>query len=375
VETIRAEHVGYTAGGTPIVRRLTDAQCLATDPDPLGMEHVGYGTVDDSPLAAWAWTCCDAVCTDEQELAGTCYVEATCWPHGPGPGLPRQLEVYLFDVDTCWTARNKRATLFYSDVNGRWEGSVELRGGTLDLILTCNEGLDWDDPGKFSLAWSGCNTGGQTAGASCQDPLVINFPQVTLDDCCDCQLEGTSDPRSPAGSETDVPAEVEFYVVGNCRKTFFAEHVGYLADGTPVVARSRACPWTQTEDGYTCANMRCGIFAELTPVGAGVEACVAGDFLLSFDSTLGTAGEWEALNEPAACGGNFVRAWCEADAPGFVEIHVHISCGVTNDGFGSAVIAAIDLEDLDLEIDVELVDPSDPSPPCGTGTVRVRLFR
>ena len=363
-----ARHVGYTSAGIPIVRRLNSAQCLDALPEFTGARHVGYTTSAD-PIAAWAWECCDVFCTDAEESGGTCHVETGCYTGGAVPGIARRVKVFLTDVDTCATARGKWAVLEYDGGLGYWVGSVELRGGTLNLIFQCNAGAN-DSPTKFDLLGSGCQTFALTAGYQCADPLAIDFGQALLDDCCDCQLEGTANPLART-ADTDVSAEVNFYLVGNCRKTVFARHVGYDDSGTPTVARANPCVWAEGEDTEACADMVCGVYFDITDV-AGC-ACLE----VTEDSLFYRTTQW--VNDGAAwsCPGGVTTisvSCAAAPTPGQLRITADITCGVTAGGSGFADIDAADLEDLDVTIGVGIDNSSDPSE-CCSGSVNVRVYR
>ena len=156
---VRARHVGYTPAGVPIVRNLPDVTCLPL-PEFLAFRHAGY-TAAGLPLAAYAWACCDAYCTDEEVSGETCYVEAECWPFGPGPGIARRLTIYMVEVTNCVSGRRKKAVLEYDDdpTSPAWVGEIELRDKTIELRFTCNPVPDPDANDKFTLSWSNCDVG------------------------------------------------------------------------------------------------------------------------------------------------------------------------------------------------------------------------
>lgn len=365
--TVFAEHVGYTAAGVPVVRRLYSVQCLDGLPTYLNAEQVAFTDLG-VPRSAWAWECCDAFCTDAEELAGTCRVRTDCQP----TGIPRRLMAYLTDVTTCFTARNKRTVLEYDAINGWWYGEIAMRGGTLEITFSCGPGP------TFTISLGGCQAnptpGSQTT--VCTDPLRVDFNNIILDDCCDCQLEGSPNPLSN-NSNTDVPAEVNLTVVGDCRKTVFAEHVGYLDDGTPVVAIPVPCPWADADETQVCDDMRCGLYYSITNVSGCACMEVAEDYLVYRDSA---GGKWIDDSGSWGCSGGVktVEATCSPTPgqPGMLRITVTIVCGASAGGSGFTDIPAEDLEDLDVTVRVNLTNSSDPPDgECCTGSVDVRLLR
>lgn len=360
--TVRAEHAAYTTGGDPIVRRIFDVQCLSSLPEFIGSQHVGF-TAGGLPIGAWAWECCDAFCTDAEELAGTCRVRTDCQPGG----IPRRLMAYLTEVNTCFTARNKRTILEYVDdpgnpLDGTWYGEVELRGGTLEIVFTCIAGP------TYTLSLGGCQAASPGATTiSCTDPLNVSFNNIFLDDCCDCHQEGTPNPLARL-SDTDEAAEINITVVGDCRKTIFAEHVGYLDDGTPVVAYANPCAWAAPDHTATCNDMKCGLLYDITPVSGC--ACME----MSQGNLDYRLGEWVDDGGDWGCSGGVktVTVTCTDNGDGTLRIGVTIVCGVTAGGFGFTNIQAEDLEDIDVTISVGI---STTDSECCSGTVDVRIYR
>ncbi len=352
--TVRARHVGYKADGMPLVRRLPNVQCLP-GPEFLGARHIGYTPA--VPLLAWAWECCDAVCPDSEE---ECYVQEECFTSGITPGISRRLVAYLTDVVTCHTARNKKVVLEYDEVNEWWYGEVMLRGGTLEITFNCGVGDD-DDPGKFSLILSGCHSDNYLAGYVCADPLRVDFNNIEMPTCCDCPTVGFP--------STDTVPTVNIHILGNCRKTVFARHVGYTAAGMPIVARERPCDWAVTDETEACLDMTCPIEAEIDTTGDC--DCMDGIYPMDYAS-----GQW--INEQgfAGCLGatGSIAAECTDIGGGMLRMTVTITCGVTSGGSGFLDFPAEDLEDLDITVDVTVDNSTDPSE-CCAGVVPVRLYR
>src|SRR5688500_16869251 len=94
-----ARHTGYVipTGGTvpvPVVTELDHLQCLTTPPEFPHLRLVDYKATGE-PVLAEGWECCDAICTDAEEAADACFVEADAWPLGPGPGIMRRVRAYV----------------------------------------------------------------------------------------------------------------------------------------------------------------------------------------------------------------------------------------------------------------------------------------
>jgi hypothetical protein len=378
----RARHVGYTAGGTPLVRRLPNLACAPPEPDqPLALRHVGY--FGGIPLAAYAWECCDALCTDAEEEAGDCYKQTDCWPYGPGPGITKRVAAYFFDVADCWSARRQNCVphfLEYDPGDGKWHGSIGLRGGTLDLTFECL------DAGTLRLTWSGCGDAGGHVDVvpSCNDPLAAAFQISYPQSCCDCWQ--TADPDRALHGGTDTPPEVTVWVVANCRRVRFARHVGYTADRVPIVARENPCAWNQ-DDCYQCANMQCPLVAEISAVD-GACACMEGVYFLTHGDghwvgsprlpippgmcIAGTLFQLNCTDLGTAVPPDLDPTWCRSC--GYVRLSLAIVCGVDNVfTFGDVVIPACDLENLDVTFDGSGTFVTDDT--CCAGRITVRVMR
>ena len=367
--TVRARPFTYTAAGMPIMRRVYSVACLDAVPEFLGARHITYTDPAGLPIKAWAWECCDAFCTDEEEANETCRVRTDCQTGG----LPRRLMAYLTDVHSCFSARNKRTILEYQDSDPMdplyetWYGEVELRGGTLEIIFNCESGP------SYNLNIGGCqadaSVGAVTVG--CTDPLLVTFGPIQLDDCCDCHKEGTPNPLA-RDSDTDETAEINIVVVGDCRKTAFARAVTYLADGTPVVAIDKPCAWNAPDETQECGDMVCGILAGIDNV-SGCECLEMTDGTIWLNYRVG---QWVDESGGWGCPGGVqtVTVTCTDLENGQLRIGVTIVCGVTAGGFGFTDIDPADLEDLDANVTVGIDNSSDPSE-CCSGTVTVRVYR
>lgn len=390
----RARHIGYTAAGLPVVRPLPDVACRDAPPGRLGAQHVRYGQTTGLPVYAWAWECCDIHCTDAEEEAGLCYVEADCFPYGPGPGIQRWVRLYAVEVQNCLTVRNRYADLEYDSADGKWHGTMfGLRGGDLVLTWECiaippPPPPEPPYPPIFRLTWSGCDSGMMEIDASCLDPLVVAYPQATFPGCCDCATDGFP--------VTDVAPEISFWLVTNCYKQVVARHVGYTGDGgagsatsssssrsalppapagLPIVARNRVCQWNVSERVDGCANMTCPVVATIT--AGGPCACMNGDYGMSYSTGVDGLGQW--LNDGnLGCSGGVERLamTCHDLESGMVELDFEILCGMTGIGSATVVIDPNDLEDLDVTFSIPFSD-ADPefAECCASDTISVRVMR
>lgn len=356
----RARHVGYdpptsVSGAprlTPLVRELRSLTCLTQTPEFVGGRHIDWGTATGLPVAAVAWYCCSfSTCTDAEVEAGDCYKLPVCWPLGAGPGITKRLALYAIDSSDCWSAQGKRIILEFNGTD--WVGSMDLRGGTLDFTFSCNPAMPPDSPAKFTLAWTGCDTGSVVAGNYCVEPLLVQFPSIGLPfgNCCDCRTSG-------APPTTNAPVQVDFVVAGNCHKTTWARHVGYQSDGTPIVASELACDW-DPHVCYQCVNMRC-------PLVATISGCVTwnGTYDVNYASD-----KWIISGIPAI---NTITC-TDLGSCGNVRLTLSIQCGFGG-GQASVDIPAEDLEDLDVTINITLTNP-DGNPTCCSGTIQVNLMR
>ena len=336
--------------GIPIIVKMPSAFCAdpGQQPEIMGMRHVGFSPLG-APVLSYGFTCCDAVPRDDDPEP---YVEIPC--HG-GIGITRKAYAYLTNVSNCVSAIGKKAELIYDDPDlggdGKWKGSVELRAGTLHLAFSCV------GSGSYLLEWWGCEpecddptkatgTGSvvcsfQTA-AECDTPLVVNFGNITLDDCCDCVLENTT-----------VAAEINLYVVANCNRVVVCRHVDYnrgsTSTGVPIVAFERDCGY-QVHTNAGCSDVECGLF--MTVTGEGDCDCL--DCAIIFPYLAGT---WQVAcgNCPEAA--DYTMS-CHDNCDGTSTYTLNVVCGATNTGSGTVTIPKEDIEDLDITFNISLVDPA-----------------
>lgn len=350
----RARHFGYDWAGRPIVRILPDVACADNIPEFLGTRHFSYG-LSGLPFEAYAWECCDAICSQAEIDSNDCYKLPLLWPLGPGPGITKRVVVYLSDVNSCFSSIGKKAVLTYSVVDDKWHGSVSLRGCTLTLTFSVNPGLP-GDPGKFTLEYDGgtpSDQGSLSVGYFCSDPLTINFGQATLPLCCTCPASGTG--------TTDTPAEVAFYAVANCRHPRFGRH-SYYDNGIPVVVKSRNCLWDQV-DPTGCGIITCPLSAAITDVSGC--ACLEGTYTLDY-----LAGAWEyasgypCTGSPGQMTVSCTDAGVDSQGRKLVQLSVDIVCGAAAGGSGSKIILASEMEDLDETVQVTITRPSSSCTDC-----------
>lgn len=385
---VRGRHINYIPDGTPIVRLLPSETCATNPLEFLHARQLEY-TPAGLPRLAFAWECCDAFCFDSINPS-ECYKEPIAWPIGEGPGITYAVSLHAFDVNNCRSASNVSAILEYTAVTGKWIGSIELRGGTLFLAFSVHHTLPVNDPEKFTLEWSGCDTGSKKAGYNCDDPLMVAFGNIVLQDCCQCRSEisGTF-PDQPI---TDQGPEVTFYVFANCRMVFWGRHVDYeyvIEAGTgtgtqildsipgtattgtervyPVIARNQPCIYTQG-DASVC-HMRCPLVATITAVGTGC-TCMEGSFGMNY-----VGNQWiydDGWPCPVTVGTIVMR--CESIetgtgspiASGYIRLFLDVTCGADNIGSAYVDIPAEELEDLDETFEVDMIGEEPGS--CGTCT-------
>jgi hypothetical protein len=225
---------------------------------------------------------------------------------------------------------------------GRWYGNLPLRVGSLDFEMCCFD----DGAGlQFKLIWRGCDYGCTDIFPDCEDPLLLNFGNITVNDCCDC-LNSTES------------GTLNLYAVSNCKQAIVARHVGY-AGGMPVVARESSCIYDT--EGCGCTP-HCGLVMTITDDEDC--ACLTGTYDLDFLTSGVDSGLWEQLSVGACEAIGIVHMTCEVnyDEEGFpdgtVTLTLDIQCGATNTGSDSVVVSCEDLEDLDVTFEIEMTDPS-----------------
>jgi hypothetical protein len=358
----------------PVLTRLIDPFCRDEPPSSGVLQglHVAY---DPDPILAYAFSCCDAIPPHDPETGtgtgdGPVYVRKDCWPIGEGPGLARNLFLYLADVENCCSARGVRTELTYSDSDHKWHGAVSLRGGTLSLTFECVPSDPLGDPGSLRLTWSGCDSGSSTTGASCFDPLVVLFQQITLPNCCSCDV--ISEPPESGtviGGRgiTDVAPEVNVWVVGNCTRIRFGIHVDYaVGQGTgtspdelgaighilPVMANHRDCQWDQGP--CIGCHLKCPLVARVSSDDDC--ACLSDQVDLSYaeGTWFGSGGHCGFLGTTEAAYG----MTCTDLGNGRLRLSMAVVCGVDNTGSASIEIDEDDLENLDVTFTIALTDPT-----------------
>lgn len=332
--------------GTPIIVKLNSAVCAESPPDFMGFRHVGYD--GGFSLVAYAFTCCDAYCADGDE---DCYVEQEC---AGGVGISNTVYAYFADVNSCLSASGQKSKMEYNESKGAWYGGVTLRGGTLSMEFRCVGGsykLSWwgcepecDDPTSVGTSSESCSF---TTAPECNDPLIVNFGQITLDDCCDCDSD-----------HTNVEAEVQIVVVANCRKVVTARHVGYAAGdagdpGVPIVAIEKDCQ-RHEHDAPDCTDLTCGVV--MTVTGSGDCACMSGSAIAPYNDPGGNP-TWQASIGSCDAQADYVMA-CTTNCNGTVTYHLVVTCGAANTGEGFVTIPAEDVENLDITFEIEMTDPT-----------------
>lgn len=358
-----ARHAGFTAAGVPVFAELPPWFCaLSSAPNPWGNRHVAF-TALGVPRVAGVLSCC--------AMVNKCFVEVganTCFPHGPGgPGFGVGLFVQLLftEVVNCASATKQVALLRYcgptaggegdcaydacpetplcgmpDPAQGRWLGTVTLRGGTLNLQLTyvCTDnGIDPPFT-TWTLCWSGCDEGGTTQIAQCEDPVNVDFGNVSLPGCCAC------DPSA-------ITAEVNVVLWTNCYDVSDGRHVGFTADGKPVVAL-RNC----TQDGPAGGCMPCCPLVATYFDSTGDCDCLEGAYAL--DCT--ASGHWEGTPTFGCPGGVKQHSLdCTDNFDGTVTLVLTLVCGVDAGGTSDPVtVAYADLEDLDVTFVVTVTNPA-----------------
>ncbi len=396
---LRGRHIEYASGnpsgaalGTPIIVHLPEDECPGVL-EFVDARHIDYSDQPQRyPILATALTCCpyyDHCPRVFEDLF-------------PG-GIWSRMYAFWEDVSNCASAQHKRSTLLYCCLNasgsgsgidcgysgsggcpdilpcppnpsgsgvpsgcpgwvsgsgsgcfcepspghGKWRGSVTLRGGTLNIEVCYVEDSDPANP-QFTLAWSGCDTCCEkiTVFAQCADPIMINFGNITVDNCCDC-LHSTEG------------GIINLFVVANCHPTVLARHIDYTDAGVPIVAQSSPCPYAgDVEPG--CDEAHCGLHATVTNVD-GCD-CLAGDYILSWVSI-----DWEAMNVGDCHDLGDIKMVCRNnfDDKGrlvSMTLQIDVVCGATNTGTAEITLDLLAdplaMEDLDVTFDVTMTDPS-----------------
>jgi hypothetical protein len=369
---ILARHTGYLADGTPILREYVQPGC-AVEPYPelLGLRHYAYDT-DGTPIGMAALTCCD-------ELSDCPRVEGVCLPMSP------VIKLHVINLANCDSARERIVDMHYCypggivydrpavpakcldipdcspaadlpdcpscDVEGqgKWTGSLALRGGTVNFEICCTP----DAPAQWTLLWRGCDSGCRFGiPPDCEDPLRVNFGNIPVPECCDCLT--VNFPTS---------AEMNVFFVANCRATVLARHVGYTEGGTPIVAQATSCGFSQNR-ALGCLS-QCDLVASVSGC-----ACIAGDYPLPLTIS-GDNPRWEIVTFGACPEGTAGFAMtCEVlldgdgKPTGYVRLFASLTCGVTGTGSATVDILATDVETLDVTFNITVTCPAPTV--CGT---------
>jgi len=215
--------IGVMSGHMPIIRELPFNTCLDTLINLQGARHISYAPQDlgavpnpvpaGLPIVATVLTCCDAVCTQTR-------VEEPCYAGGICPTI----KAIATNVDNCPSAQGVRTNLAYNsgnlDISGNieWRGTLDLRGGGLELRFACQSGVAFNDPSKFRLTWRGCGSGQSLVGFNYSNPLFVNFGNITVPNCCDC-------------ANTTENATINVFFQANCNPTVYSRHIGYDVSG------------------------------------------------------------------------------------------------------------------------------------------------
>lgn len=396
---ILARHVGFSADGIPLVAEYVSPVCFGVPAPPIfGLRHFRFTTAG-IPVLAYAMRYC------------TIYDD--CPKVDPSPwfpeGIQQTLRGYTYEHLNCRTARDKTFDLIYCNEfgytgtgtgtcdweacedwdipgtgtcpiscniegQGKWIGSITLRGGTLDLELCM---IDPGDPfalpfpilPTFQLKFRGCDhgcvTAGDAAGIDCIDPLVMRFEQVSLPRCCDCHPDFTTE-----------PAEISFRIVGNCYPITVGRHIDFTSSGIPIISVENI----GGDIAQACCSPECGLVATITDNTDGTgDNCtiLEGTYDLIFGDGVAGAGVWStAISGPGiltvGCGPIYGATGTgsgtgDNELSGYAYLSVNIQCGVTASGSGSAIILCSEMENLDETIEVEITGAA--TTPC-TGVCR-----
>ncbi len=357
-----ARHIGFTTNGTPIVAELPALFCLETgvlEDDLLGGRQIDF-TTDGIPIVGVVPRCC-------YESYPCPRVEDDVIPGG----VELRLHARAWEVQNCGSARNQVARLTYcgptsggtsggeidcswsacgespnetcpcDPTHGKWIGTLDLRSGSLYLELCFSGG--GLDPVSARLSWSGCNEGCQDVEPECLNPLIINFIELPLNDCCGCPAE-----------ESTEAAAVNLTITGNCHPVTRARHIDFLADGTPVVGLEN-CP------GYEPPPPRCAPLCGLvlSVEGAGDCSCLSDTVSFPFVGSTEVP-VWENLAVGSCTAPAVVQMTCVLDeeVPGTVRLCMTVTCGATNTGSACINVLYEDLEELDETFEITMSDPS-----------------
>lgn len=357
--------------GVPIVREMPSQVCIdnGLDFDYYGLRHFRYAA-GLQPVLATALKCCDRLDPCDR-------VESSCLAGGIDP----HINLYALPVENCNSAHNRLTELTYCFTpgygsgdcevldcadpppatpagctsceqpgQGKWTGGLSLRGGTVNFEMCC-----YLDAGNlaFRLIWRGCDEGCVEVFPQCVDPLIINFGNITLSNCCYC----TNSVQS---------GTINLWGVANCYPVVWGRHTHYNASGIKVISRETSCAWHGNLPQGCLPH--CGLVATITNVSDC--SCLAGTYQLNYTST-GSDAFWDADDLSVGCAVSPMttfRLTCTDNNDGTVDLELTLVCGTTNISVSDPItVPYADMEYLDVTFDVEMVDPSSVGS-CGTCT-------
>lgn len=355
-------HIGYTEVEVdgeltvvPQVEELPFGNC-GLDKSLIGGRHVSYTPYDPAfivpmgvPIVATPLDCCESISKEDPQTE--CFL-------GLGTAYDKMVAMTL-DVENCYEAQRQRVVFIFNGgpwpfpfiINpacnplnypgaGYWVGGMSLRGGDVTFIISCEPGSFPDYTPHFRLSWTGCDEGCAEAIPDCLDPLLINFGNVTLSNCCGCpdsEFSGTINP----------------YISSGCKQTVFARHVSYNRQGIPIVAKTSSCLYN-AEHVESCTLAQCGLIATID--SSDECACMNG-------STVLHAGDGTWIGTTTMCGHPAsIYLNCTdlgiIDHVSYVQLDLSIVCGADTTGVASMVIPALDLVNLDVTFeDVPISGP------------------
>lgn len=359
--------------GMPIVREMPSQTCMDQGLvlDYYGLRHFTF-TPDLTPILATALKCCD-------RIDGCPRVETDCID---GIGIDPHVILHAFPVENCNSAHRRIVELTYCKTpgfgegdcevfdcadpppdpppgcttcdlegKGKWTGGLSLRGGTITFEMCCFR--DINDDLQFRLLWRGCDEGCVEVFPDCIDPLFVNFGNITIDNCCDC-------------NDSTESGTINLFLTANCYPTVWGRHTHFEPNGIPVISRESTCAWSG--DPPVGCLPHCGLVASITNVTDC--SCLAGTYLLNYTST-GSDAFWDADDLSTACAVSPMttfRLRCTDNEDGTVTLELDIVCGTTNISVSDPVVVAYeDMEDLDVTFNLEMQDSSAGSS-CGTCT-------
>lgn len=361
---IKGRHVGYVGDSTmPVIREMPPSTCINSIQDFMGARQIGYGYQNPfTPRVAFDLECCNSV--SEQKHYNVCW----------GDLVDDVIVAHVLDVQNCYSAHHQTITFSWAGTGGgdtslcpcyefgrdRWTGSLALRSGTVDLTLCCTDS-------GWLLCWKGCDYGCQAVAPLCDIPLILNFGNILLEHCCNCET-----------GLTNGGGHINIWAAANCIPTVMARHIGYTESGQPIVARINNCVYSD-DAPCGCLMATCGLVCEI--IGLGDCSCMSTTILLGGSSLPNNTASWSGSY--SACGELTpmpitVQLTCNGGVePGdSVNLQFDIQCGADNVGTGGASVPACDMEDLDVSFTVAMSWSGEGGdPPCCEGTLQVRITR